>query len=186
MAGDIMDAGAASKGIDDYLTEDERRKLIANLHRVLCWMGVKSPELLEVDRGQLDSELEKFHQTEKDLPPEVHVNHEGSVELHHLIWRLVSEKELPDKDRILVRELIDLLEARERKDEDALYRAPLTHPQARDLYNDATGVVRALVDLKDRLKSTECTDLQKETIRRKVEDVKRWSSFVDKIKEAEA
>ena len=53
------------------------------------------------------------------------------------------------------------------------------------MYNDATGVVRALVDLKDLLKSTERTDLQKEAVRRKVEDIKRWSSFVDKIKGAE-
>ena len=185
MADDTKGAGAASEGIDGYLTEGERRKLTANLHRILCWMGAKSPEILEVDRGQLDSELEKFHQTEEDLPPEIHVNHEGSIKLHHLIWRLVSETELTDKDKILVRELIDLLEAREKKDEDAISRAPLTHPQARNLYNDATGVVRALVDLKDLLKSTERTDLQKEAVRRKVEDIKRWSSFVDKIKGAE-
>jgi len=53
-----------------------------------------------------------------------------------------------------------------------------------DLYNDAIGVVRDLVDLKGLLKNAERTDIQKEAIRRKVEDGRGWSGFVDRIKEA--
>jgi hypothetical protein len=33
--------------IDDLLTDEERRKLLANLHRVLVWVGVKEPEECE-------------------------------------------------------------------------------------------------------------------------------------------
>jgi len=95
VSGDIEDAGVASEGTDDYLTEDEGRKLTGNLHRVLCWREIKPPELLEVDRSQLDLELEEFRRTGRCLTPEIHVNHMGTIKISHLIWRLVGKKELP-------------------------------------------------------------------------------------------
>jgi hypothetical protein len=55
--------------IGNYLTDEERKKLIANLHRVLVWVGAKVPEECWIDRGTLDEEMEKHHQTERDLPP---------------------------------------------------------------------------------------------------------------------
>jgi hypothetical protein len=75
------------KDINNYLTEAERKKLLASLHHVLVWVGVKEPELMQIDGDVLKSEMEKFHQTEKDLPPEIHAG-QGRVELHSLIWRL--------------------------------------------------------------------------------------------------
>ena len=37
------------KEINDYLTEEERKKLLASLHHVLVWVGVREPEELQID-----------------------------------------------------------------------------------------------------------------------------------------
>ena len=105
------------KDINDYLTEAERKKLLASLHHVLVWVGVKEPEVMQIDGNDLKSEMEKFHQTEKDLPPEIHVG-QGRVELHNLIWRLINEKEITEKERLQIAELIEILEKKEKIDEE--------------------------------------------------------------------
>ena len=49
--------------LKDYLTDEERNKLVASLHHALVWVGVKEPEELLVDKSQLKQEMEKFHRT---------------------------------------------------------------------------------------------------------------------------
>jgi hypothetical protein len=168
-----------------YLTEEERKKLLSSLHHVLVWVGVKEPEGIEIDRFALRGEMEKFHQTEKDLPPEVHVG-KGTIDLHHLIWRLINEKEITDQEKLQIQEIIDLLGKKEKKDEDLLREMQLSEKQAEVLYNEAAGVIRALIDLKDLLKKKEHSDETQGLIRRKVEDTKRWNKFMDSVEKGEA
>jgi hypothetical protein len=165
----------------DYLTETERKKLLANLHRVLVWVGSKEPETIQIEQGAIDEELEKFHQTVKDLPPEVHPE-KGTIEVHHLIWRLINEKEITEDERIQIEELIDLLQKAEQKEENMLMEQRLTQAQARQLYEETSGVIRALVTLKDLLKKMEQTDAVNESKKEKVEDIRRWNKFIDQIK----
>jgi hypothetical protein len=136
--------------IDDYLTEEERRKLVASLHHVLVWVGAKEPEECSIDRDVLQTEMKKFHQTERDLPPEVHPD-KCTVDLHHLIWRLINEKQITDTERAQIEEMIDLLEKKEKAEEDILLHGKLTHAEAGRVYNEAAGVIRSLIDLKDLL-----------------------------------
>jgi hypothetical protein len=171
--------------IDDYLTEEERRKLLASLHHLLVWVGVKEPEECKIDREALQSEMEKFHQTEKDLPPEIHPD-KCTVDLHHLIWRLINEKEITDEERSQIEEMIDLLEKKEKAEEEVLLHERLTHAEARQIYNEAAGVLRSIIDLKDLLKKKEHTAEDKNLIKIKVEDAKRWNEFMDKVKKVEA
>jgi hypothetical protein len=171
--------------IDDYLTEEERRKLLASLHHLLVWVGVKEPEECKIDREALQSEMEKFHQTEKDLPPEIHPD-KCTVDLHHLIWRLINEKEITDEERSQIEEMIDLLEKKEKAEEEVLLHERLTHAEARQIYNEAAGVLRSIIDLKDLLKTKEHTAEDKNLIKIKVEDAKRWNEFMDKVKKVEA
>ena len=109
----------SSQEISDYLTHEEREKLLANLHRVLVWVGVKEPEELKIDQTALNEEMEKFHQSREDLPPEIHLD-PGTVDLHHIIWRLINEPEITNQERLQIVELIDLLEKKEKQDEDSL------------------------------------------------------------------
>lgn len=172
--------------IGDYLTEEERRKLLSSLHRVLVWVGVKEPEECKIEREALRKEMERFHQTESDLPPEVHIKNNCTVDLHHLIWRLLNEKEITDKERLQIEEMIDLLEKKEKAEEEVLLHETLTHAQAKQIYNEAAGVLRSIIDLKDLLKKREHTAEDKNLIRMKVEDAKRWNKFMDRVKKVEA
>jgi Family of unknown function (DUF5788) len=170
----------AKVGAEDYITEPEREKLLANLHRVLVWVGSKEPETVQIDTDAIEEELQKFHQTVKDLPPEVNPE-KGTVELHRLIWRLINEKEITDEERIQIEEIIDLLQKAEQREENILKVQRLTRVQARQLYEETAGCIRALLDLKDLLKSKEQFDTKKEASKRKVDDVRRWNKFIDQI-----
>jgi len=169
----------------DYLTEEERKKMLSSLHRVLVWVGVKEPEGIEIDRLALMGEMEKFHQTEKDLPPEIHADR-GAIDLHHLIWRLINEKEITDQEKLQIEEIIDLLGKKEKMDEDLLREMQLSKKQAKVLYNEAAGVIRALIDLKDLLKNKAHSDETRGLIQRKVEDTKRWNKFMDSVEKGDA
>ncbi len=166
--------------IEDYLTEEERRKLLANLHRVLVWVGVKEPEECEINRKELICEMDKFHQTEEDLPPEIDAK-KGNIELHHLIWRLINEKEITDREQQQIEEIIDILEKKERQEEDFLREEKLTHKQAKQIFNETAGVIRALMDLKDLRKRTHHTDETLNLIQRKIGQTKKWNEFLDKV-----
>jgi hypothetical protein len=176
------------KDINDYLTEAERKRLLASLHHVLVWVGVKEPEELQIDGNDLKSEMDKFHQTEKDLPPEIHAE-QGRVDLHSFIWRLINEKEITERERLQIAELIEILEKKEKIDEETLKAAKLTQKQAIELHDEAARIIRALLDLKDLLKTREhgieTKDAAEDLIRQKVNEAKRWNTLLDKIKNGE-
>ena len=171
--------------LKDYLTEEERRKLVASLHHALVWVGVKEPQELNVDRGDLSLEIEKFHQTESDLPPEVHLR-QGTIELHRLIWRLINEKEITEPERIQIEEIIEILQKKERSEEEALKEEALSQEKARELHDEAAGIIRSILDLKDVLKKRGHTaapdDATEELIRQKVSQAKRWNQLIEEIK----
>ncbi|RQW79300.1 MAG: hypothetical protein EHM14_09130 [Methanothrix sp.] len=171
--------------IGNCLSDEERAKLIANLHRVLVWVGVKVPEECRIDQKTLDEEMERHHQTERDLPPEIHMHkteNEAEVDLNHIIWRLINESEITEEERLQIEELIDLLQKEEKLDEDKLREQKMTREQAKKLFNETAGVIRALLDLKDLLKKKERSDEVHEQIRHKVFDAKRWNDFMEKVK----
>jgi hypothetical protein len=173
------------RDISDYLSEEERRRLLSSLHRVLVWVGVKDPEVCRIERGALKREMEKFHQTEMDLPPEVDID-KCIIDLHHLIWRLINESEITDQERVQIEEIIDLLEKKEKAEEEVLLHERLTHSQAKQIYNEAAGVLRSIIDLKDILKKREHTAEDRDRIKARVEDARRWNDFMDKVKEVDA
>ncbi len=172
----------AEAGIDDYLPEEERRKLLANLHRALVWVGVKEPEECKIGAEAIKEEMLKYGLTEREQPPEVHPE-KGTIELHHLIWRLINEKEITEMEKRQIEELIDLLGKKEKQAEEKLAHEKLTRQQACELYGKTAGCIRALLDLKDLLRKREHCELDKETIRRRVEDVKKWNKFTEQFKE---
>lgn len=173
------------KDICDCLTEEDRKKLVSSLHHALVWVGVREPEVLEIDKGDLRMEMEKYHQTEKDLPPELHAG-QGRVELHRLIWRLINEKEIPETERQQISELIDILERKKRIDEDYLSSRRLSREQAVKLHDEAASIIRSLMDLKDLLRgkgrSAEISGEREELIRKRVDEVKRWNNFMNELK----
>jgi hypothetical protein len=167
--------------IDDYLTERERRKLLSNLHCVLIWAGFQDPDRLKIDRDILKEEIERDHLKESDLPPEMDLE-SGVIRLRNLVWRLIHMEELSDKDKIEIKELIRILESKEKQDAAKLEKEKLTHPQAEVLYKEAAQIIRTIMDLKDLLKKKEQSDIVNEEIRKKVEQTKRWNAFMEQAK----
>lgn len=168
------------------LTEEERKQMLENIHRSLVWIGVAIPDRLKDGREAIRMEMEKESLASGSLPPEVHPE-KGDIDLRHLIERLISEKELTGDERTQVRELIDILGSMELQDEEKLKGSSMTRLQARELYDETAGVIRALIELKDLLKRREHgdgkADEKAEAIRRRVEDARRWNAFMKQIKE---
>ena len=163
----------------DLLTEAERDRLLANLHRTLVWVGVQDPDRLEIDPDLLREEMARDRIGPADLPPEVQPN-AGTVDLRHLIWRLIHDKGLSEKEETVAKELIEVLKAKEAADEERLKEARLTREEAHRIYEETAAVIRSLMDLREILaKKEHKTDLGREATKKKVEDVKRWNAFVD-------
>ena len=171
--------------IEDYLTDEERKKLVASLHHALVWVGVKEPQELEIDKSLLRQEMEKFHQTESDLPAGNSCR-PGKIELHSLIWRLINEKEITEIERKQIEELIEILQKKKKTEEDALKEEDLSTKKAIMLHDEAAGIIRAILDLKDLLKKKEHRkdgeDMKEELIRQKVGEAKRWNQLIDEIR----
>jgi hypothetical protein len=157
----------------DYLTEGERKKLLASLHRVLVWVGEKEPQELQIDRSTLESEMDEHHQIARDLPAEIHSD-KGTVDLHEMIWRLIQEKEISEGEAVQIEELIHLLEKKERADEEILRDERLTEEEARRIYREAAGVMRALLDLRDLKTNRERAMLVKSP-REKAEEIRSFA-----------
>ena len=154
---------------------------LANLHRIPGLVGVQDPERLEIDPDLLKEEMEKDRISPADLPPEVHPA-AGTVDLRHLVWRLIHLSELSEKEEIEARELIRLLKAKEAADEGKLKEARLTRDEAHRLFEETAAVIRSLLDLREILaKKEQKTDVGREVIKKKVNDVKRWNAFVDEM-----
>ena len=170
--------------IGKYIGDEEKTRLISDLHRVLAWLGVEIPEKLDIDEEVLKREMKSQGLSEKDQPPEIHHDGQSTVDLHHLISRLVNEKELTEKERSEVRELISVLEAREKQDETSIKNEMLTDPEARRIFSEAAGIIRGIVELKDLLKdgSKRASDLEQEALKRRVDDARRWRSLIEQTK----
>ncbi len=141
--------------LDDYISIEEREHLLNGLHRYLIWVGEK-------------------------VPDEVLVNGKN-IKLHELIWRCIHKKEMSEDEKARLMELVDLLENREKEDEEVLSKTLLTREEAKRLYNEIASLIRAIMDLREceagKVKLKEPTD----EIRQKVDDARRWIGFLKNV-----
>jgi hypothetical protein len=113
------------KANTEYINTQERNKLLWSLRSDFAWAGKKVPESVEID-GQ-EYRL-------RDLVQEL-----GETEI-------INPDEADD-----IRALIPKLKARAKADEELLETEELTTTEAEALYEEATGLLRAAMELKDRL-----------------------------------
>jgi hypothetical protein len=113
------------KANTEYINTQERNKLLWSLRSDFAWAGKKVPENVEID-GQ-EYRL-------RDLVQEL-----GETEI-------INPDEADD-----IRALIPKLKARAKADEELLETEELTTTEAEALYEEATGLLRAAMELKDRL-----------------------------------
>ncbi len=141
--------------LDELITPDEREHLLYGLHRFLVWVGEELPDKVEVD-GE-------------------------DIEIHDLIWRCIHKKDFSEQEKQRFVELIHILEAKEKLDEESLKKASLTREEARKLFHESAALIRAIMDIRE---CEEGTVKLKETdveIRQKIDDAKRWIGFLKNI-----
>jgi hypothetical protein len=142
--------------INDIISEKEREHLLYGLQRFLVWVG-------------------------EPIPDEITI-HGQTLRLHDMIWKLINIHSLSEPEREWVHELIILLEQKEEVDKQCIEKANLTPEKARQCFNEAAGLLRAIMDLKDlesgRIKKD---DFDKVSTKDKVNDARQWVKFIEKM-----
>ncbi len=139
------------------LSADERGGLLHRLHGYLAWVGAEIPSVFEIDGME--------------------------IPLHELVWRLINKKELADEEIVGIESLISVLEKKESRDEAAIAEADITEEEANNLYKEASGLLRAIMDLKDIERGVypDDYDLRRKVAQKKVRDAHSLLKFVDKL-----
>ncbi len=114
-----------TKAETEYLDSQERNKLLWSLRSDFAWAGKKIPESLEIEGEE--------------------------YRLRDMV-RELGEKELLNPDEAAkIRALIPKLKERAKADEELLETGELTKKEAEQLYEEAAGLLRAAMELKDKL-----------------------------------
>ncbi len=144
----------------EFITEPERKKLLWSLRSDFAWAGKKIPENVEIEGKE--------------------------YRLRDMV-RELGEKEFPEPEEAAeIRAILPKLEARAKANEELLETEELTKAEASELYEEAVGLLRAVMELKDKLggKGGEASaeEFKRMLTAQKVADEKRWQQFIKSIK----
>ena len=140
----------------EKLSVSEREKLLHGLHGYLAWIGAKIPDVFEIDGT--------------------------AIPLHEVVWRLVNKKELTEAETTGIESLIRALEEAEVYDETALAKEAVTREEAEDLYKEAAGLLRAIMDLKGIENGAHPDeDVRRKLLQKKISDAQGLLKFVDDV-----
>jgi len=140
------------------ITDAERRELLAALHCRLFWVGQHIPDYVEF-------EGEKYP-------------------LHNYVWELIQKDTLTINEKSRIDKCIDIISEKEKKDEKELEEKPLTQEQAKALYHETAGLLRAIMDLKEIESGAlkESTKRFKEQfVNQRVKDARLWLEFLKNV-----
>jgi hypothetical protein len=141
--------------LDELITPEEREHLLFGLHRFLVWVGEPLPESVEVNG--------------KD------------IEIHDLIWRCIHKKEFSENEKTRLMELIHMLEAKEKLDEESLRNASLTLEEARKLFHESAALIRAIMDMKECEAGKVRLESRDDELKQKINDAKKWIGFLKSV-----
>ena len=126
------------------------------LHGYLAWVGAEIPDVFEIDGTE--------------------------IPLHEVVWRLINKKELTESETIGIESLIRALEEKETCDETALAKETITRAEAEDLYKEASGLLRAIMDLKGIENGAHPDkDVRRKILQKKISDARGLLKFVDDV-----
>lgn len=144
----------------EYLGYQERNKLLWSLRSDFAWVGKKIPESVEIDNEE--------------------------CRLRDMIQELGEKELLSPGETAEIRNLIPKLQEKTKVDEELLETEELTVAEAEALYEEATGLLRAAVELKDKLerKSGEksAAEFKRMLNTQKLVDEKRWQELIKGLK----
>ena len=142
----------------NYITDEERKQLLSALHSRLFWVGQRIPDYVEVE-GE-------------------------TYPLHNYVWELVQKEELSESEKSRIEKCIEILSAKEMKDEKELEEKSLTSEESRDLYHETAGLLRAITNLKEiesGIFKQNTKRFQEQFANQRVRDAKLWLEFINKV-----
>lgn len=145
---------------EEYIGYEERNKFLWSLRSDFAWAGKKIPESIEID-GQ-------------------------EYRLRDLV-RELGEKESLDTDKAAeIRVLISKLKEKSKVDEELLETEELTKAEAEALYEEATGLLRASIELNDKLEGKggekSVDEFKRMLNTQKLVDEKRFQELIKSLK----
>lgn len=139
----------------DPISEEERKRLLSEIHRFLIWVGEPLPDVMEINGD--------------------------AIRLHELIWNCIHRKDISEQEREKLMELVHSLETKEKYDEEELKNANLTKEEAKILYHEIASIIRSIMDLKECEEGKFRFKEPQEEKNHKIEDTKRWLGFLKNI-----
>ncbi|WP_342306153.1 DUF5788 family protein [Methanolobus sp. ZRKC5] len=140
---------------DYMITERERKQLLAALHVRLFWVGEEVPYSVEI-KGR-------------------------KCKLHDLVWNLLNKDTLSTEDTKHIDMYISYLREKEKEDELELATKKLSHKEAKTLFDETAGLLRAIMDLRGiedgttKEKEKEFHDIFS---RERVVEARKWLQFL--------
>jgi hypothetical protein len=147
-----------NKSSEEYITEDERKQLLSALHCRLFWVGQYIP-----DRVELEGE---------------------TYPLHNYVWELIQKDKLTEVEKSRIDKLIEIISAKEQEDEKQLEEKSLTPEEAKNLYHETAGLLRAITDLKEIESGAFQEDskhFQEIFANQRIKDARMWLEFIKNV-----
>jgi len=116
------------------------------------------------------------------IPRKVVIDGE-TMPLRRMVAGLLAEPEPDSKQRELARRLLELVERKEKANERRIeHDKELTLKEARALFNEAVGLLRAVVDLREVSDGSHRIPLGRRADKSRVDDARRWQEFVRQVR----
>ena len=140
---------------EKQITDEERKQLLSALHCRLFWVGQHIPDYAEFD-GE-------------------------TYPLHNYVWELIQKDKLTEVEKSRIDKCIEIISAKEKKDEKELEEKPLTPEEAKKLYHETAGLLRAITDLKEIEDGTlkeNTKHFQEMFDDQRIKDARLWLEFI--------
>lgn len=148
------------KADEEYIGYEERNKLLWSLRSDFAWAGKKIPDIIKFE-GQ-------------------------EYRLGDLVRKLGEAEVLDPDEAANIKTLISKLRERSEADENLLETEELTKTEAKMLYEEACGLLRATMELKDKLEGMSGNggpyEFKKMLITQKIVDEKSFQQLLKSLK----
>jgi hypothetical protein len=154
----IMDLSTDKGDSNLLITERERNQLLAELHARLFWVGERIPSFVEVNGKK--------------------------CKLHDLVWDLINKESISDDEKNQIERYIAVLKEKERVDELALQTKEMTREEAKKLFDETAGLLRAIMDLRE-IEDGISKDREKQFHEifstQRTEEIRKWLDFLKDV-----
>ncbi len=148
--------GEKSACYNDKEVESAKRRCEYKLGRMLVWVGIQAPDEVDIEGEALP--------------------------LREVIWKLLSMKELSERDICNARRLVHLLEEKKLANELAI-KSGSNLEEIEKLCLESAGLIRAILTLKDIETKDRDKALQAKCKLYETEDIHSWIEYIKHLKQ---